>query len=42
MAGVKEVGMHVRVVGGNVGLQSAGEAEDRPAGPYVESLVNPS
>jgi hypothetical protein len=38
MTGVKEVGVHVRVVM----LQSAGEAEDRPAGPYVEALVNPS
>jgi hypothetical protein len=38
MTGVKEVGVHVR----SSCYRSAGEAEDRPAGPYIEALVNPS
>jgi hypothetical protein len=39
MTGVKEVGMHVSEW---VGGRRVRRAEDRPAGPYVESLVNPS
>jgi hypothetical protein len=44
MTGVKEIGMHGWVVGsaGRWICETAVKKEDRPAGPYVESLVNPS